>query len=119
VGGSDASLFIFGGEFSSPNGSEFYHYNDLWRLPLKPEEMAKGWLKVEAKGGPSARSGHRMVHYEGKLVVFGGTVRVFRQKIALEDAVGSHASSFEANNGARLPTEIYTRGCHWIPRMFA
>jgi hypothetical protein len=21
--------------------------------------------------------------------------------------------------GARFPTEIYTRGCHWIPRMFA
>jgi hypothetical protein len=20
--------------------------------------------------------------------------------------------------GARFPTEIYTRGCHWIPRMF-
>jgi hypothetical protein len=22
-------------------------------------------------------------------------------------------------HGARFPTEIYTRGCHWIPRMFA
>jgi hypothetical protein len=21
--------------------------------------------------------------------------------------------------GARFPTEIYTRGCHWIPRMLA
>jgi hypothetical protein len=21
--------------------------------------------------------------------------------------------------GARFPTAIYTRGCHWIPRMFA
>jgi hypothetical protein len=21
--------------------------------------------------------------------------------------------------GARFPTEIYSRGCHWIPRMFA
>jgi hypothetical protein len=22
-------------------------------------------------------------------------------------------------HGARFPTEIYARGCHWIPRMFA
>jgi HrpA-like RNA helicase len=22
-------------------------------------------------------------------------------------------------HGARFPTEIYTRRCHWIPRMFA
>jgi hypothetical protein len=21
--------------------------------------------------------------------------------------------------GVRFPTQIYTRGCHWIPRMFA
>jgi hypothetical protein len=21
--------------------------------------------------------------------------------------------------GARFPTELYTRGCHWIPRLFA
>jgi hypothetical protein len=24
-----------------------------------------------------------------------------------------------AGSGARFPTEVYTRGCHWIPRMFA
>jgi hypothetical protein len=24
-----------------------------------------------------------------------------------------------AVHGARFPTEMYTRGCHWIPRMFA
>jgi hypothetical protein len=27
--------------------------------------------------------------------------------------------SFQLQHGARFPTEIYTRGCHWIPRMFA
>jgi hypothetical protein len=32
--GGDAALFVFGGEFTSPNGSEFYHYSDLWKLPL-------------------------------------------------------------------------------------
>jgi hypothetical protein len=25
----------------------------------------------------------------------------------------------ETTYGARFPTKIYTRGCHWIPRMFA
>jgi hypothetical protein len=28
-------------------------------------------------------------------------------------------SSWTSMYGARFPTEIYTRGCHWIPRMFA
>jgi ATP-binding cassette subfamily C (CFTR/MRP) protein 4 len=31
----------------------------------------------------------------------------------------SGASMFTGWYGARFPTEIYTRGCHWIPRMFA
>jgi homoaconitase/3-isopropylmalate dehydratase large subunit len=25
----------------------------------------------------------------------------------------------KGRHGARFPTEIYTRGCHWIPRTFA
>jgi hypothetical protein len=29
-----------------------------------------------------------------------------------------HHSSIDTH-GARFPTGIYTRGCHWIPRMFA
>jgi hypothetical protein len=24
-----------------------------------------------------------------------------------------------SGSGARFPTEMYTRECHWIPRMFA
>jgi hypothetical protein len=31
------------------------------------------------------------------VVTDGGTVRVFKQKIALEDVIGSHACSLEAN----------------------
>ena len=27
-------LWVFGGEFASPTQSQFYHYNDLWRLSL-------------------------------------------------------------------------------------
>lgn len=27
-------LWVFGGEFSAPNGEQFYHYKDLWVLHL-------------------------------------------------------------------------------------
>lgn len=27
-------LWVFGGEFASPNGEQFYHYKDLWVLHL-------------------------------------------------------------------------------------
>jgi hypothetical protein len=27
--------------------------------------------------------------------------------------------NYRKGYGARFPAEIYTRGCHWIPRMFA
>ncbi|XP_060595724.1 kelch domain-containing protein 4-like [Ruditapes philippinarum] len=61
-------LWIFGGEFASPTQSQFYHYKDLWLFHLKE----KKWEKVSAPGGPSARSGHRMVQCKKQLVVFGG-----------------------------------------------
>jgi len=28
-------LFVFGGEFTSPNQERFHHYRDLWRMDLK------------------------------------------------------------------------------------
>ncbi|XP_053401413.1 kelch domain-containing protein 4-like isoform X2 [Mercenaria mercenaria] len=61
-------LWIFGGEFASPTQSQFYHYKDLWLFHLKE----KKWEKVSAPGGPSARSGHRMVQCKKQLIVFGG-----------------------------------------------
>lgn len=35
-------LWIFGGEFASPNGEQFYHYKDLWVLHL----ATKTWEQV-------------------------------------------------------------------------
>ena len=49
------SIYLFGGEFSSPKQGTFYHYNDFWRL----EPSTREWSKIETKGGPPARSGHR------------------------------------------------------------
>ncbi|KAI4497425.1 hypothetical protein M0802_007436 [Mischocyttarus mexicanus] len=61
-------MWIFGGEFSSPSELQFYHYKDLWVYRIGE----KKWEKIISPGGPSARSGHRMVHMKKKLIVFGG-----------------------------------------------
>ncbi|XP_076286943.1 kelch domain-containing protein 4 [Lasioglossum baleicum] len=65
---SKGELWIFGGEFSSPSESQFYHYKDLWVYRIGD----KKWEKIQAPGGPSARSGHRMAHVKRQLIVFGG-----------------------------------------------
>ncbi|XP_066587276.1 kelch domain-containing protein 4 [Prorops nasuta] len=61
-------LWIFGGEFSSPSESQFYHYKDLWVFRIGD----KKWEKIIAAGGPSARSGHRMAYFKKQLIIFGG-----------------------------------------------
>ncbi|XP_050398293.1 kelch domain-containing protein 4 [Patella vulgata] len=61
-------LWIFGGEFSSSSQSQFYHYRDLWVYHIKDKQ----WQMISAPGGPSSRSGHRMVLWKKLLVVFGG-----------------------------------------------
>lgn len=63
-----AYMYVFGGEFTSVNQKNFKHYSDLWRLELS----SWIWEKLPTKGGPSARSGHRMVLHKGKLLLFGG-----------------------------------------------
>nr|CAD7193542.1 unnamed protein product [Timema douglasi] len=61
-------LWVFGGEYSSPSQSQFYHYRDLWVYHFAD----KKWEKITTAGGPSARSGHRMVYIKKQLLVFGG-----------------------------------------------
>ncbi|CAN8024998.1 unnamed protein product [Ixodes persulcatus] len=61
-------MWVFGGEFASPTRSQFYHYKDLWVYHL----ASRSWEQVNVPGGPSARSGHRMVQLGHKLIVFGG-----------------------------------------------
>ncbi|KAI4326758.1 hypothetical protein MLD38_032037 [Melastoma candidum] len=68
-------LYIFGGEFTSPNQERFHHYKDFWVLDLKTNQ----WEQLNFKGGPSPRSGHRMVLYKHKIVVFGGFYDTLRE----------------------------------------
>ncbi|XP_011499682.1 PREDICTED: kelch domain-containing protein 4 [Ceratosolen solmsi marchali] len=65
---NNGEIWIFGGEFSSPSESQFYHYRDLWKFHIGE----KKWEKILAPGGPSARSGHRMINIKKNLYVFGG-----------------------------------------------
>ncbi|GAQ82566.1 hypothetical protein KFL_001150260 [Klebsormidium nitens] len=74
-------LFIFGGEFTSPNQERFHHYKDLWRLDLNTNV----WEQLNLKGGPSPRSGHRMVLYKHKLLVFGGFYDTLREVRYFDD----------------------------------
>ncbi|PWW75890.1 galactose oxidase [Tuber magnatum] len=75
--GGGGSMWLFGGEFSSPKQGTFYHYNDFWRFDIGSRE----WSRVEGKGGgkggsggggPPARSGHRMVAWKNYILVMGG-----------------------------------------------
>ncbi|KAG7380254.1 kelch domain containing 4 [Phytophthora pseudosyringae] len=66
-------LYVFGGEFATAD--QFHHYRDLWRLDLK----TNAWEELEVKGGPSPRSGHRMVVWRNFLVVFGGFYEAARE----------------------------------------
>ncbi|XP_050684689.1 kelch domain-containing protein 4 [Leptidea sinapis] len=61
-------IWVFGGEFTSPSETQFYHYKDLWCFSL----ANKKWEKVVSPNGPSPRSGHRMVLLARKLYIFGG-----------------------------------------------
>ncbi|XP_075228969.1 kelch domain-containing protein 4 [Lycorma delicatula] len=61
-------IWLFGGEFISPSQTQFYHYKDLWVYYI----AEKKWEKINASGGPSSRSGHRMVCVKKQLIVFGG-----------------------------------------------
>nr|CCA25089.1 conserved hypothetical protein [Albugo laibachii Nc14] len=66
-------LYIFGGEFATTD--QFHHYRDMWKINLK----TNAWEQMDEKGGPSARSGHRMVLWRNYLVVFGGFYEAARE----------------------------------------
>lgn len=83
-------LWVFGGEFASPNGEQFYHYKDLWVLHL----ATNTWENIKAPGGPSGRSGHRMVLSKRQLLVFGGFHESTRDFIYYNDVYSFSLDSF-------------------------
>ncbi|NXO83698.1 KLDC4 protein, partial [Sitta europaea] len=90
VPSAGGQLWIFGGEFASPNGEQFYHYKDLWVLHL----ATKTWEQIKAPGGPSGRSGHRMVVCKRQLIIFGGFHESARDFIYYNDVYTFNLDSF-------------------------
>ncbi|XP_075851967.1 kelch domain-containing protein 4 isoform X2 [Microcebus murinus] len=83
-------LWVFGGEFASPDGEQFYHYKDLWVLHL----ATKTWEQVKATGGPSGRSGHRMVAWKRQLILFGGFHESTRDYVYYNDVYAFNLDTF-------------------------
>ncbi|KAM6430652.1 kelch domain-containing protein 4 isoform 1-T1 [Liasis olivaceus] len=102
-------LWVFGGEFASPDGEQFYHYKDLWVLHL----ASRTWEQVKASGGPSGRSGHRMAVSKRQLIVFGGFHESSRDYIYYNDV---HAFNLDTFAWSKLaPSGIAPAprsGCH-------
>ncbi|XP_041651956.1 kelch domain-containing protein 4 [Cheilinus undulatus] len=92
---SGGQLWVFGGEFGSPNGEQFYHYKDLWVLHL----ATYAWENIKSPGGPSGRSGHRMVVCKNQLLVFGGFHESTRDFIYFNDV---HSFSLDTFTWSRL-----------------
>nr|XP_048726831.1 kelch domain-containing protein 4 [Caretta caretta] len=83
-------LWVFGGEFASPDGEQFYHYKDLWVLHL----ATKTWEHIKVTGGPSGRSGHRMVACKRQLIVFGGFHESARDYVYYNDVYTFNLDTF-------------------------
>jgi len=98
-------MWIFGGEFSSPNNSQFHHFKDLFVLNLKKQE----WKQVKSANGPSPRSGHRMCVHNRNIFVFGGFHESTRDFIYFNDCY-----SFNINDHAW--TKIVANGSVPSPR---
>jgi len=105
VNQAGGQLWIFGGEFTSPTESQFYHYRDLWCFHF----ATRRWEKVEASGAPSARSGHRMVVIKKWLVLFGGFHDNLRESKYFNDVY-----TFDLEN--RVWKRINTSGIEPSPR---
>lgn len=47
---------------------KFRQFKELWRLDLS----SQSWEELPTRGGPCARSGHRMAIWKNRMVMFGG-----------------------------------------------
>jgi hypothetical protein len=78
-----------------------------------------GKSKVMAKVYPAASAipaSVRDAHMKTKVKRWYASIDIF---ITLRRCRYDEATLFHPRHGACFPTEIYTRGCHWIPQVFA
>jgi N-acetylneuraminic acid mutarotase len=76
----NGNIYLFGGEFVSPNETSFFHYKDFWRFIIKESKWEQLRIKV-----PPPRSGHRMVAYKHYIVLFGGFYDTFKETKYYDD----------------------------------
>uniref|UniRef100_A0A8C2XXP8 Kelch domain containing 4 n=1 Tax=Capra hircus TaxID=9925 RepID=A0A8C2XXP8_CAPHI len=132
-------LWIFGGEFASPDGEQFYHYKDLWVLHLatKTWEQVRDyiyyndvyafsldtftWSRLSPSGtGPTPRSGCQMtVTPQGSVLIYGG---YSKQRVRKDvDRGTQHSDMFllkaeEGREGKWSWTRINPSGAKPTPR---
>ncbi|KAH6561910.1 hypothetical protein BASA62_009530 [Batrachochytrium salamandrivorans] len=91
-------LFLWGGEFVSPNETNFFHYKDFWTMDLKTNAWERlelratryyddlwvfdtlefKWTRIDLpEPRPSARSGFQMFACEGLVCIYGGYCKTF------------------------------------------
>ena len=102
-GNMSSSVFLFGGEFSSPKQGTFYHYNDFWQL----DPASREWSKLDFKGkSPPARSGHRMTYFKQYIILFGGFQDTANQTRYLADLWIYDTANFVWFNPALPPAQL-------------
>uniref|UniRef100_A0A8C6AMD8 Kelch domain containing 4 n=1 Tax=Monodon monoceros TaxID=40151 RepID=A0A8C6AMD8_MONMO len=132
-------LWIFGGEFASPDGEHFYHYRDLWVLHLATRTWeqvrdyiyyndlyafnldAFTWSRLSPSGtGPTPRSGCQMtVTAQGSIVIYGG---YSKQRVRKDvDRGTQHSDMFllkaeEGREGRWAWTRVNPSGAKPTPR---
>jgi len=103
AGNQAGSVYLFGGEFSSPKQGTFYHYNDFWRL----DPASREWTRIECKGKtPPARSGHRMTYYKNYIILFGGFQDTANQTKYLADLWLYDTQNFVWHSPALPPAQL-------------
>ena len=95
-------MYVFGGEFASPNQNQFHHFRDLWHLHLPTMR----WERLETRGGPSARSGHRMTVWKNNIVLFGGFFDNLRETKYFNDLWLFSFDTYQWTEAARDPSGI-------------
>jgi hypothetical protein len=103
--------------------------NFLEEIESTWSDMAKSRRRLQRNAGPKGKLNHRIM---ADLTAMGDALDSAVQQwvsaaenILLRESIMQKLEVFErdasdpARHGARFSAEIYTRGCHWIPRMFA
>ncbi|KAF5093821.1 hypothetical protein D0Z00_003850 [Geotrichum galactomycetum] len=94
-------VLMFGGEFSSPKQTTFYHYGDTWILDAQTKE----WTKIEVKKGPTGRSGHRMTYWKNYILLHGG-FRDLSTAVYLNDLWAFDVTSYKWHQVEFPPTHM-------------